>query len=389
MKSTSIKLKFRPSTLPGREGSLFFQFIRNREVKVLTTQYKLLPEEWNPRLEKVKLGCSTPLREAYLQKLSSDFSRERENLESNIRYLEKSDSFNLSAFVEHYRQNNSCCLLLILALELEQMLLKSGRIRTARAYRDAARNFIRFNGGQDFPLEQLDSSRIKEYETWMKFRGNKQNTTSFYMRNLRMIHKAAVERRLIAPPGEDIFAHVFTGVAKTKKRAVKQEVFKELAAMDLSMSLSINEKDEKKDKEINKLEFSRDLFILSFYLRGISFIDMAYLKKKDLKNGIITYKRHKTAQTLEIALTPEMKEIIDSYKRFCENTDYLLPILGKDDSRKSYENALKKQNDNLKKLSKRLNQEEHLTTYVTRHSWATIARNQGIPVSLISQGLGH
>ncbi len=183
-------------------------------------------------------------------------------------------------FVEHYRQNNSCCLLSILALELEQMLLQSGRIRTARAYRDAARNFIRFNGGQDFPLEQLDAVRIKEYETWMKFKGNKQNTTSFYMRNLRMIHKAAVERRLIASPGENIFAHVFTGVAKTKKRAVKQEVFKELAAMDLSMSSFLTQKEK---EERRKLEFSRDLFILSFYLRGISFIDLAYLKKKDLK----------------------------------------------------------------------------------------------------------
>ncbi len=376
MKSTSIHLKFRPSSVPGHEGSVYFRFIRNREVKVLTTSHKLFPGEWNPHLEKVKLGCSSRLRDMYLQKLSADLSRERANLESNIRSLERSGNFKLADFVEHYRLHRSCCMLLTFAPELEQSLRQSGQIRTARAYRDAARNFIRFNGGQDFPLEQLDAARIKEYETWMKFKGNKLNTISFYMRNLRMIHKGAVERRLIGDPGEDIFAHVFTGVDKTRKRAVKKEVIEDLAAMDFAMSSCL-------------MAFSRDLFILSFYLRGISFIDLAYLKKKNVKNGIITYKRHKTGQTLEIALTPEMQAIIGRYSLLCKDSDYLLPILGKDDSRQSYDNALKKQNGNLKKLSKLLGLEEHLTTYVSRHSWATIARKQGIPMSLISQGLGH
>ncbi len=137
------------------------------------------------------------------------------------------------------------------------------------------------------------------------------------------------------------------------------------------------------------MELSRDLFVLSFYMRGISFIDLAYLKKKDVKNEIISYQRHKTGQTLEIALTPEMKEIIDRHSNLCKDSDYLLPVLHRGDSYQSYNNALKKQNNHLKILSKMIGLDQGLTTYVTRHSWATIARNQGIPVSLISQGLGH
>ncbi len=379
MKTTSVRIKFRPSSLPDHEGSLYFQFIHNREVKVLTTQYKLFFHEWNPVLEKVKLGFSSPLREPYLQQLSSDLTREYEMLESHIRRLEKLKSFSLKEFVNLYRHNNSCCLLSVFVDELKPVLLAQGKERSVETYRSLVNNFLRFNNNEDFPLERLDSHIVKDFEIYMLSKGNVLNTSSFYLRCLRAIHRKAIERRLIHSSNENIFAHVYTGIAKTKKRAVKKEVLEDLVKLDLSVQ----------ENSINHLAFTRDLFLLSFYLRGISFVDLAYLKKKDARNGIITYKRHKTGQTLEIALIPEMQEIIDRYSGLCKDSVYLLPVLAKDDSRKSYSNALKKQNGNLKKLSKLINLDQELTTYVSRHSWATIARKQGVPVSLISQGLGH
>ncbi len=387
MHTTSIKIKFRPSSVPEREGSLYFQFIFCSEVKVLTTQYKLFSHEWNPVLEKVKLGFSSPLREPYLQKLSADLTREYEMLESNIRRLEKLHSFNLKEFVNLYRRNNSCCLLSTFVEELRPRLLAEGKERTVEAYRSLVGNFIRFNEGEDFPLERLDNSIVRAFENYMLCKGNKLNTISFYLRNLRAIHRRAIALRQIQSPGENIFSGVFTGVAKTEKRAVKKEVFGNLRKLDFSISSLLD--NGKGRKSNSALEFSRDLFILSFYLRGISFIDLAYLRKKDVKNGIITYKRHKTGQTLEIALTPEMKEIIGRYSVSCKDSDYLLPVLSKGDDRKSYGNALSRQNSHLKILSKMIGLEDKLTTYVSRHSWATIARNQGVPMSLISQGLGH
>ncbi len=264
MKTTSIRLKFRPSTVPDREGTLFFQFIHNREVKSLSTPYRLFFEEWNPKLEKVKLGISSPLREAYLQNLSEEITREYGAIRDKIQRLEFYNDFSLSAFVESYRTNNSCCMLSSFASEVGQPFLQAGRMRTARAYRDAARNFIRFNNNKDFALERLNPSIIKSYENYMLNKGNTLNTSSFYMRNLRVIHKNAVEQKLIKDPNEDLFAHVFTGVTKTKKRAVKKEVFEDLIALDFAVSVSINNKQKSTENNQKKNE------ILSWNSPGIS-----------------------------------------------------------------------------------------------------------------------
>lgn len=137
------------------------------------------------------------------------------------------------------------------------------------------------------------------------------------------------------------------------------------------------------------LDFARNMFLISFYLRGMSFIDMAFLKKSDLKNGYITYRRHKTGQQLVIEWTKEMQLILDKYPE--NSTDYLLPIIRKPgtNERYTYRNVGYNINHNLKIIAKMVGVTIPLTLYVARHSWASAAKAKGIPLSVISEGMGH
>lgn len=169
------------------------------------------------------------------------------------------------------------------------------------------------------------------------------------------------------------------GYEETRKRALSIEQLRMVADADL--------------EDTPSLGVARDLFILSYYLRGIPFIDLAYLRKTDIQDNVLCYRRSKTGRVLTITLEPWMWEIIKRYK--CENTDspYLLKIIRRPGSipeeRKQYESALRLYNKHLYRLSERLGLGVRLTSYVARHTWATLAYNEDIPVSKISAGLSH
>ena len=137
------------------------------------------------------------------------------------------------------------------------------------------------------------------------------------------------------------------------------------------------------------MDFARDMFMFSFYTRGMSFIDMAYLKHTDLRNGILSYRRKKTNQQLFIRWEKPMQDIINKY----DSTDsiFILPIIKRKDMdyRRQYINAAHFINQKLKKLGEQLNLSISLTSYVARHTWASIAKSKNISMSIISEAMGH
>ena len=211
------------------------------------------------------------------------------------------------------------------------------------------------------------------YETYLKSIDICPNSISFYMRNLRAIYNRAVDKELTVQ--RHPFKHVYTGIDKTIKRAVPLNVIRQIRDLDLSL--------------YPVMDYARDIFMFSFYTRGMSFVDMAFLKKKDLQNGILSYRRHKTHQQLFIKWEKPMQELIDKYDTTV--SPYLLPIIkcnGKDE-RRQYKNEAHRINNNLKKIGKRLGLGIPLTTYVARHGWASIAKSKNIPIATISEAMGH
>ncbi len=118
----------------------------------------------------------------------------------------------------------------------------------------------------------------------------------------------------------------------------------------------------------------------------MSFIDAAFLKKDDICNGILTYRRRKTGQLLHIKIIRQVKEIIDRHSD--KDSPYLLPIISHtgQDERKQYETALHRVNKDLKVIA---GMAKLPVTLTTCHAWATIAKSKNVPISVISDALGH
>lgn len=252
-------------------------------------------------------------------------------------------------------------------------LQRTGKVRTSETYRTTLSSFMKFMDGKDVMLNSVDSDLMTSYESYLKQQGVSMNSVSFYMRILRAVYNRAVEKGVTRQ--RHPFKHVYTGVEKTVKRAVSFKVIKQIKEMDFSL--------------LPSMAYARDMFLFSFYTRGMSFIDMAYLRKKDLENGVLSYRRKKTGQLLSVKWEKCMQDIVDKYSR--NTSPYLLSIIGNiaKDERKQYKNAICLVNRKLKEIGKMLGLTHSLTMYVARHSWASIAKEKNIPLSIISEGMGH
>lgn len=248
-----------------------------------------------------------------------------------------------------------------------------GKIRTSETYRSALSSFMRFRKGKDIQISDITDDVLVSYEGVLKLSGLSSNTTSFYMRILRAVYNRAV--RLGIAKQEYPFKYVYTGVDKTRKRSVDISTVSVLAELDLSNNPSA--------------AFARDMFLFSFYTRGMSFVDMAYLRKSDLSNGVLTYRRRKTGQIMFIRWEDCMEKIVSYYN--CSDSPYLLPIItsSEHNERSQYINMSHKINHALKTLGDKLGLAAPLTMYVARHTWANAARQKMIPLSVISEGMGH
>ena len=270
-------------------------------------------------------------------------------------------------------QETECQGIIGYTLELNEKLRRIGKKRMAARYTTTINSLQRCLKGGDVPLEAIDGTMIQGYEQWLKDSGLCRNTTSFYLRNLRTIYNHAVDDGVVISTSP--FKHVYTGIDKTVKRALPLEIIKQLKNLDLSQN--------------PRMELARDMFLFSFYTRGMSFIDMAQLTVGNLQGGVLTYRRQKTSQQLHIKWEPAMQEIVAKY--MTDDSPYLLPIAKGEGSVfwQQYKNAYSRITKQLKKVGEMIGLSIPLTTYVARHSWASIAKSKNVPVSAISEALGH
>lgn len=352
---TSIKVKFRPSADAEREGAIYYQIIHDRKVRQCSTPYRAFPKEWQTRFRE-------------------ETRRDVERLTRIVRRMESRGTV-LSAddIVEEFKLYRSRYSLFRFMESVIMNLKECGKIRTAETYTATLRSFSRFRRGRDIMLDEITPDLIQAYEAYLRVGGAVPNTTSFYMRILRAVYNRAVESEAIEQ--RNPFRHVYTGTERTVKRAIPIAAISRIKNLELPQG--------------SKMDFARDMFMLSFYLRGMSFVDMAFLRKKDRADNHVTYRRRKTGQRLDIAWTKEMQSIVEKYPP--NPTQYLLPILTNplSDERIAYRNRASCINRQLKTIARMTNLKIPLTLYCARHSWASAARTKGIPVSIISEGMGH
>ncbi len=370
---TSVKVKFRPSAAEGHEGTVYYQVIHQRVVRQLYTNYKIFPSEWNER-RSVLVVSQNSERKLLLLSIRERIRWDMERLAKIVRRLED-DGLNYTSddvIDEFSRYANEYTLFNYMESVIVK-LKQTGKTRTSETYRAALNSFCKFRKGEDIMLDCITSEVMERFEAWHQLRGSTPNTVSFYTRILRAVYNRAVDDEIIE--NRNPFRHVYTGVDKTVKRAIPLQSVKKIKVLDLSLTPA--------------LDYARDMFVLSFMLRGMSFIDMAFLRKSDLANGYVTYRRHKTGQQLTIEWTKDMQMILDKYPE--NSSDYLLPIIRRNDLnvRNVYRNTGYNINRNLKQIARMAGIDIPLTLYVARHSWASAAKAKGIPLSVISEGMGH
>ena len=227
----------------------------------------------------------------------------------------------------------------------------------------------------DIRLTDITAGVIIEYGKWLEDNGVVKNTVSFYMRILRAIFNRAVRKHDIIMSNP--FADVYTGNDRTEKRNVNMNVIQQLVNLDLS--------------QYRSLSYARDLFLFSFLTRGMPFVDIAYLHIANIQGRTMTYRRHKTEQSIKQTLDPQAVKIVERWHE--PDSEMVFPILDitadEETIYRQYRSELSLQNKRLKKLSEMIGGNVHLTSYVARHTWATVAWECDIPLSEISMALGH
>ena len=253
--------------------------------------------------------------------------------------------------------------------------MKEGRPGTAHVYQSTYNRILDFMGGRPMDFAELTPSWLKAFQNYLLSRQLQWNSISTYMRMLRAVYFRAVDEGL-APVQFRLFHGVYTGTRVTVKRALGTEVLRRL---------------QKPVPEHTGLEKTRMLFLLLFMLRGIPFVDIAFLRRCDLEGNILTYRRRKTGAWLTVRIEPEAMKLMQELQNTDAESPYFFPFIrypGTDEYRQ-YQHALRMFNYYLKKISVKLGKNVSLSSYTARHSWATIANFRDYQQELISNAMGH
>ena len=372
----TIKLKFRASSVLGAEGTLYYQVIYKRNVKCISTDYHVYAAEWDEGTATLVIPCKGERRAELLLMKSAIAWEMRQRREAIAKLENANQDFSMDELCEAFRQLPTCKTVFTMLQEQvtrQKQMLRHG---TAMTYNNAYQRFKEFRADADLTFDQLTPNMIEEYEAWLTNRGLMQNTIRFYLRTLHTLLYKAVDEGLLSDDN-NLFSRVRLAYVPTSKRAISAEDIRAIQQLKLP-SGSIQ-------------AFARDLFMFSFYTRGMSFVDIAYLKKKDLKNGLLSYCRKKTNQQITIAWEQELQEIVDRYSAQTENTPYMLPIIKNTEEAEyvQYKRVQTNINRALKRIGTMAGLKLPITMYVARHSWASIARDMDISISVISEGMGH
>ena len=373
---TSVKVKFRKSTVVGKPGTVYYQVSHASQVGQITTKIHLQPEYWDAENNEILIMHAGQNISQLLQcqlRIANDI----QTLKIAVRdWEERGVNYTIADLKEvchNVKRKNSVLEYMKFRI---QRLRQTKRYGTAKNYQCALNSLASFLNGEDILFSMFNVRLVKEYSDFLEESGLVKNSISFYMRIWRAVYNRAVDDGIIGQSYP--FKNVYTGIDHTRKRAIDESSLMRLLKLDLHSTPS--------------LEFSRDLFVFSYCARGMAFVDLAFLRTKNIERDMLVYYRRKTCQKLEVRIEPCMAWIIHKYASISNNEGFVFPILKgstEEERYKQYHAALVCYNRNLKKISDMAGISLPLSSYTSRHTWATTARNHNVPLSVISAGMGH
>lgn len=355
---------------PNGSHPVVMQIIKDRKKKLLFLGHYVKKEHWDfdENLPTSKHQNSARLKNVIRGKLN-----EAERIILDLE--EKKKPFTVDSIVSKIGASENSEMLFIFWEKVVKKLQELKMIGNSTVYNHTLGVFKEFREQADISLKLIDPLLLERFREFLIKRGCKTNTISIHLRTLRAVYNRAIKEKAV---NEELypFKNFKISTEETKKRAIRKVDIDKIIALDL-----------KKRKD---LEYARDIFLFSFYMRGMSYIDVSFLQVKNIIEDRILYTRKKTRQKFSIKITAKAWNIIKKYNDLLNKEAFIFPIIiRKDQEYLDYRNAMRLTNKKLEKISEMAKLPVTISTYTSRHSWATIAKRSGIPTAIISEGLGH
>ncbi|MEK7585805.1 MAG: site-specific integrase [Patescibacteria group bacterium] len=256
-------------------------------------------------------------------------------------------------------------------------LIKANRIGTARSYKGVISVLKTYCNEKDLLFHEITYAFLNRFETYHKSNGNGVNGLAVYMRTIRAIYNKAIKEGIV---NKELypFSDYKIRTAPTEKRALEWKFLKKITDLKLSSTHPCFD--------------ARNFFLASYMMYGMNFSDMAFLQKTDITNGRINYRRRKTSKLYDIKITKTLNTILAYYIKQSPESKYVFPIIKREipiEQEKDIQWARKGYNKKLKDIAELCKIEKKLTSYVSRHSFATQAMLHHVPLNAISSMLGH
>ena len=378
MKASINVVCYKWKVLANGECPLMLRVAKDNKRTMKSLGISVNPKHWDFVKNRPKPSC--PNKE-YIQKII--LSKEAEIQEKMMEFASEQKAYTTTTLANATNQKFELKTVARFYKELIEEFAADNKCGNRLIYKSSYNSLLKFTKGKlDIPFCEIDIDWLKKYEKWMRDKNNRETTISLQFRTLRSAYNKAIQAKCARKsdyPFDDYKINKFD--TSTQKRAIaKTEVLKFTQEVhDLSKR--------------QYFQLSKDIFVFSYLCGGINFTDIANLTNANIIDGRLQYIRQKTHKKIKIGIPDEAMKIIEKYAP--ESKGYLFPILDK----KIHKTPLQKQNrihkilakvnKNLKLLAAELGVEANVTTYVARHSFASVLKKSGVSIALICEALGH
>jgi site-specific recombinase XerD len=377
MSSTTISLFLKNYERPNKTRSINIRITHNRQIAYIPLNTYVTENEWNKSEQQIHKRCK---RYKELDRVNDYLTRKKLEAKSVIRDLyDVGDAEYLTAKEIKHRILNKSNITTFedFTKKLVAEYKKANRLGNATVYQMAINFVKKHNDDKDILFQQINYEFLKKLETDYLAEGKSLNSLSVYLRTIRAIYNRAINQN-VAKREWYPFKRYSIRSTKTQKRAITKDDIKKI--------------EEYKTKPGTYYFHARNYFMFSFYMIGMNFTDMAYLTPANISNGRLEYKRKKTGKFYSLALFDKPKEILNFYLKGKKKEDYIFPIIERSEPeliRYDIQNKLKTYNKYMRFIAAELEIDKNITSYVARHSWASIGKFLNVPIQVISEGLGH
>ena len=365
---------YKSKVLSNNESPLMLRVTKDRKPKYVSLGISVNPTHWDFSKNQPKTEC--PNRE-YIEMLIAD--KIKEYSAKIIELKATNQEFTSTSLVEKVsvKRTNRKTVADVFQ-EYMTSLIKSGRKSYALSIKQLYNSLLEFNHNLDFYFSVMDVAWLKRYELFLRERQLAENTIGIRFRTLRAVYNVAIEEDAVS---SDCYPFKKFKVSRLHQDTVKRALTK----VDIERVLQFQSSN-------RYMRFPIDIFTFTYYCGGINFKDIAHLTKANLIDGRLIYKRQKTKKLIKIPLQPQALALIKKYHD--TESPYLFPILSPlhiTDEQKAnrIHKVITKVNDRLKQIGKTLNLPITLTTYVARHSQATVMKKAGVSTAVIGEIMGH